>query len=222
MYIQQAFSLPFDDPRWSAKLLPLVGLSLLVLIPVVGLIPLALILGWVVALVANIRQGDPQPLPEWRDMGRLLTIGADVLLIVILAHLPILILFFIAWLLGSGIGSTFYAIIYNFGQFCCLLPLSLVYALIAWVLIGLGILDYSETLKRQDLYRVRYHWDRARTHASLISGWLARVLIVTLGLALIPVVGWIMALLMYWPVQGILLGQLGRQMDGRQPGIKGR
>ena len=64
--------------------------------------------------------------------------------------------------------------------------------------------------------------DRARTHASLISGWLARVLIVTLGLALIPVVGWIMALLMYWPVQGILLGQLGRQKDGRQPGIKGR
>ena len=129
---------------------------------------------------------------------------------------------FIAWLLGSSIGSTFYGLVYNLGQLCCLAPLSLVYMLVAWVLIGLGILDYSETLKRGDLYRLRYHWDRARTHTSLISGWLIRVLVVTLGLAMIPVIGWLIATIIFWPVQGILLGEMGRLMDGRIPARKGR
>lgn len=221
MYLQRAFTLPFDDPRWSAKLLPLLGLSLLSLLPVFGLIPLALILGWVVTLVANIRHGAPRPLPEWRDLGRLIPQGAEVLLAIVLAHLPVALMFFIAWLLGSSIGSTFYSIMYNLGQLCCLIPLSLAYMLIAWVLLGLGILDYSDSLKRGDLYRLRYHWDRARTHANLISGWLIRVLVVTLALGLIPVIGWLIAAIIFWPVQGILLGELGRLLDGRVPAKKG-
>jgi hypothetical protein len=221
MYLQRAFTLPFDDPRWAHKLLPLLPFSLFSLFPVFGLIPLALIIGWVVALVANIRQGAPRPLPEWSDVGRLIPLGAEVLLAIILMHLPIAVLFFIAWLLGSSIGSTFYSVVYNLGQLCCLIPLSLVYMLIAWILLGLGILDYSESLKREDLYRLRYHWDRARTHVSLVSGWLIRVLVITLIFALIPVIGWLLAAVIYWPVQGILLGELGRLMDGRIPRKKG-
>ena len=222
MYLQRAFTLPFDDPRWLAKLLPLLALSLFSLLPIFGLIPLALILGWVVALVANIRQGAPRPLPEWQDVGRLIPLGAEVLLAIILAHLPIVMVFGVAWALGSNIGSTFYGIIYNMGQLCCLVPLSLVYMMIAWIVLGLGILEFSESLRREDLYRLRYHWDRARTHVNLISGWLIRVLVVTLGLMLIPVLGWIAAAIIFWPVQGILLGELGRLMDGRIPRKKER
>ena len=93
--------------------------------------------------------------------------------------------------------------------------------LISWVLLGLGILEFSESQKREDLYRLRYHWDRARTHVNMITGWLTRVLIITLGLAFIPVLGWIAAAVFFWPAQGILLGELGRLMDGRIPRKKG-
>ena len=210
----------FDSVPFSNKTLVLP--SFLSLLPIFGLISLALILGWVVALVANTRQGAPQPLPEWQDVGRLIPLGAEVLLAIILAHLPLVLVFGVAWALGSNIGSTFYGIIYNMGQLCCLVPLSLVYMMIAWIVLGLGILEFSESLRREDLYRLGYHWDRARTHANLISGWLIRVLVVTLGLMLIPILGWIAAAIMFWPVQGILLGELGRLMDGRVPRKKER
>jgi hypothetical protein len=35
------------------------------------------------------------------------------------------------------------------------------------------------------------------------------------------VIGWLIAAVIYWPVQGILLGELGRLMDGRIPRKKG-
>lgn len=220
MHLQRALTLPYDDPRWMAKLLPLVPLTFLMLLPIFGLIPLAIILGWVVIVVANIRTGVPRPLPDWRDLSRLITLGAEVLLVIILVHLPLLVIFLIAGLLGASIGATFYSLLYNVAQLCCLIPLSLMYMFVMWVLIGLGVLDYSESHKRRDLYRFRYQWDRARTHASLISGWLMRLIMVNVGctlLCVIPLVGWILAPVILWPMQGILLGEMGRLMDGRQP-----
>lgn len=216
MHLQRALTLPFDDPRWMAKLLPLVPLTFLIMLPIFGLIPLAIILGWIVSVVANIRTGVPRPLPDWRDLSRLITLGADVLLVIILVHLPLLVIFLIAGALGASIGATFYSLLYNVAQLCCLIPLTLVYMFVMWVLIGLGVLDYSDTHKRGDLFRFRYQWDRARTHASIISNWLMRAIIVSL-LCAIPLVGWVVAPVILWPMQGILLGEMGRLMDGRAP-----
>ncbi len=225
MQIQRAFTLPFDDPRWLHKLLPLLPLTLFTLLPIVGLIPLAVILGWLISLISNIRQGNPRPLPEWRDMSLKITWGADVLVLMILAHLPLIAVFIVAAALGGSIGSTVYSLLYNVGQLCCLVPISLVYSLVMWLLVGLSVLDYSDSHRRADLYHFAYQWDRARSNANLLSGWLIRVLAVNALCALlllIPILGWVIAPVIIWPTQGILLGELGRLLDGRMPRKKER
>lgn len=86
MDIGRAIGFAFEDERWISKLL--LG-ALIALIPIFGPFALA---GYVIATIRNVMAGQPRPLPEWSDLGRIFMDGLMVLLAEAIYSLPSIIL----------------------------------------------------------------------------------------------------------------------------------
>ena len=76
-----SFTFVFQDEEWVKKLLFGAVASLVVFI---GWIPL---LGWVIEIARRVIRQDPEPLPDWTDLGGLFTLGLKGLVIFIVAAL---------------------------------------------------------------------------------------------------------------------------------------
>jgi hypothetical protein len=63
MDIGKAFSFVFEDEEWFVKIL--LG-AVIVLIPIVGQFAL---FGYGIAIIRNVKAGDPRPLPAWNNLG---------------------------------------------------------------------------------------------------------------------------------------------------------
>lgn len=96
MDIGKAFSYVFQDKNWLGKVL--IGtLILMVSIPLsfilVGLLGIAIVSGYTLEVLRNVRQGSQQPLPEWRDRwGEWLVLGLKLWLVLFLWSLPAILL----------------------------------------------------------------------------------------------------------------------------------
>ncbi len=85
MDIGKSFSYPFEDKQWAAKL----GLG--------GLIALVPILnfawsGYMIEIVRRVVRNDPEPLPDWSDLGKKFMDGLMLMLAGLVYSLPMLIL----------------------------------------------------------------------------------------------------------------------------------
>lgn len=113
MQYAKAFTFFVDDPRWQTKILIAAGVvfvSFALSIMLVGLLGFAILAGYAIRLMQNVRDGNTTPLPEWDDWGGDLVRGLKYAVIAIVWALPI-ILFLILYLgtiiLMAGIGSQF-------------------------------------------------------------------------------------------------------------------
>ncbi|RLC97785.1 MAG: hypothetical protein DRI77_06515 [Chloroflexi bacterium] len=86
MDIGKAFGFVFEDKDWVSKLL--LG-SVILLIPIFGTFAL---LGYTIALIRNVKAGEPRPLPAWQDMGSYFMDGLMFWVATLLYALPLLIL----------------------------------------------------------------------------------------------------------------------------------
>lgn len=109
MDVPKAFTFVGDDPRWVTKVLVgglVVLLTLVAILTVFGwLAGVAILYGYFVRLTRNAAAGEPRPLPEWEDWGRLLADGARAMLTQLLFVLP-LIGFGLLLLPAMGLAAT--------------------------------------------------------------------------------------------------------------------
>ena len=82
------FTFVFNDPNWLAKIL-IGGLFYLAVIVLIGPI---FILGYNARLMRNVIAGNPQPLPEWSDLGEYFSEGLRLLGVVLLYSIPVIVL----------------------------------------------------------------------------------------------------------------------------------
>jgi hypothetical protein len=80
------FTFAFNDPNWLAKIL-IGGLFYLAVVVIIGPI---FILGYNARLMRNVIAGNPQPLPDWTDLGEYFNEGLRLLGIVLLYSIPII------------------------------------------------------------------------------------------------------------------------------------
>jgi len=86
MDIGKAFSFVFEDERWVSKVL--LG-GVLLLIPIVNFA----VFGYMLKVAQNVAQGNPRPLPEWREFGDHFMRGLHWFAIQIVYQLPTIILY---------------------------------------------------------------------------------------------------------------------------------
>lgn len=96
MDIGKSFSYVFEDPEWLNKILigSLVFLVSMLLTPIlVGILGFFIITGYALEVLANVRRGDPRPLPAWRDRwGEWLVLGLKLMVVTLVWALPAILL----------------------------------------------------------------------------------------------------------------------------------
>ncbi len=100
----QAFTFPFKDPDWIAKLTIGSFFTLLSLF----LVGIPVLYGYYLDLVRRVRRGDPNPLPEWKDVGVKFISGCKYLVTLWIYYVPLIIVFLpvvLMLLLTSAAGS---------------------------------------------------------------------------------------------------------------------
>lgn len=100
MDIGKSFGFVFEDEKWIEKVL--IG-GLVGLIPIIGSF---LVIGYVVQLIRNVRNGDARPLPEWTDWGELLADGFKLFVVFFVWALPLIIISMFAFIPAAMAGDS--------------------------------------------------------------------------------------------------------------------
>lgn len=220
-----------DDARWVGKLLiaaVLVFFSFL-------LIPIPFLAGYSLAISRNVMNGDPEPLPEWDDWGKLFMDGLYVVIAQFVYTLPF-------WLLACvGFGAAIFsgglsefseeaavtALLATFGLTLCLGAL----LWLALIVITPAIyIQYVRTDEFAACFRFGEVFGIAREYIGdiLITIVFALVASVVLGLvtsvlSFIPCLGWLLTLVVTaltgpWLMTAIghLYGQIAAKMGGKE------
>ena len=85
MDIGKAIGFVFEDEEWIKKLL--LG-AVITLIPIFGWLAM---LGYTIAVIRNVVDGHPRPLPDWSDLGRLFTDGLMFWIASLVYSIPLLL-----------------------------------------------------------------------------------------------------------------------------------
>lgn len=217
MNLPLAFQFPFEDEQWTRKLALVLLWSLVALIPLLGLLGMAMLAGYSLDLMRNMRAGAKRPLPEWQDHEARMRDGFNALVAIFIYNLPnglpLCGLLLLAATGGDEPG------LLPLLSICCLLFFMLVWNLFIWLMLAAGATRYAETRQLTSWFQPGELWDTLRANSGLFLQWLFYSLLTSLALGLVsavPGVGWLISLALTIPVQGHLLGQLACAVDERE------
>jgi hypothetical protein len=225
--ITRAFSYIFDDEAWAGKVVMVVVWTLVSAIPIIGLIGMAALAGYVVELITNMRRGAEHPLPTWDKMGDLIGHGTNVLIAGIIYNLGNLLIacgyFLVLPSLGfaAGPGSSNAASSAALAITCCLSLVILVYNLLIWPVLAVGTLRYARVRQINAFFQFGDLFATLNRHMGLAAQWVLFGFFASLVIGffnLIPCLGWIASMALVIPVQGHLLGQFGLLLDEKPKG----
>lgn len=225
MDLARAFGYIFDDPEWTGKLVitAVIGLVSAIFAPLlIGLAGYALLLGYMVDLVRNVRDGISNPMPAWDDYGKKLSAGANVLVAIFVYNIPTLLVVCCIGTVPGLIGDQDIADLTGVTAACCLLPLLLVYNCVTWPMIALGIGRYAEVGQISAFFQFGDLLSALQTNLNLTIQWLILTFVVNLILtavaAFIPCVGGFVTLALGIPVHGYLIGEFVSRLEGKSKG----
>lgn len=230
MDVSTAVTFVRDDERWLGKLIiaaVLIFFSFL-------LIPIPFLAGYMLAVSRNVMNGDPAPLPEWDDWGKLFMDGLYVVIAQFVYTLPFWLIGCIGFVVTIGFaglseiseeaaGAGFVA---TFGVTGCLF-------LIFWIaLIFITPAIYIQYVRTDDFgacFRFGEVFSIARDHIGDILITVAFALVastvigaITSVLQILACIGWILSLVVSalagpWLMASIahLYGQIAAKMDGK-------
>lgn len=222
MDIVRAFEFSFKDPQWVTKLgiTVLITLISLVLSPVlIGLAGWAVLLGYQVALVGNIRAGVEYPLPRWDDISEYFATGFQALIAGIIYALPLALVVCVLTLpvmvMGDELAGGYIGVLA-----CCLVPIALAYGLIVLPMYALGMARFVDDPRLSAFLQVGNLLAALRARQQIAIQYVLYAILASLimgVLASIPCVGWVAQLALTVPVNGALTGQFGQLMIDEKP-----
>ncbi len=219
MDFTRAFSYVFDDKQWTEKLVLTVIMAFLAGIPLLGLVALAALLGYVVELVQNVRDGRPDPLPRWGNYGDKIASGGNVLVAFIVYNIGnFLVVCCIATVPGLMGNSEMFTSGFSLVVLCCIFPVLLIYNLFIWAMLAIGVVRYAEVGTIGVFFQFGDLFSTLNAHSRLVVQWVVFSFIASFALGFInvvPCIGWLASLALIFPVQGHLLGQLALALDDK-------
>jgi hypothetical protein len=198
MNIAQSFKYIFQDKDWLGKVL--IG-SLIVLVSfpltiiLVGFLGLAIVAGYSLEVLRNVRQGSAKPLPEWRDRwSEWMVLGLKAMLVLLAWSLPGLLLQFPATV-GNNLVYSGNDLVQVFGW---MLTASAGLLSFAWSLIVLLVTPalYIRLAETEDLASAfRFQEIISFTRRNLSDVIIAVLIALVAGVA-ITLVGWMVGALL--------------------------
>jgi len=212
-----AFVYMFSSKDWVKKLILGVAMSL---IPALGIF---VVVGWALDVLRNLREGQPDPLPEWTgdEFARWLGRGMGLAVTVLTFLLPVIAVFIVIWSCGTiGIATVFSD---SDARGAVPLCMACVYLLMYFVA-GLGALVAFVRYASTDRIDVGLEYSK---NFQLVSTNIAPLLIIVVLMLLMWIVGGIVGILtlgilyLALPVYSILvLANFGAQLS-QQPDFTG-
>jgi hypothetical protein len=212
--ISRAFSYAFDDKEWVSKLgiAAAIGLVSAITTPIlIGLVGWAILLGYYVELVRNLRDGHPTPLPRWDKYADLLSRGASVLTAGFVYSIPNFLLSCCVATTSGFWQDNFTGSFIGFGTVCCLVPILLIYNLVTWPMLALGVARYAEERNIGVFFQFGDLFDTLRRNIGTTTRWILFTFVLNFVLSIlgaIPCIGWIIVPALAIPVQGYLTAAL--------------
>ncbi len=208
MNIGQAISFVFDDEQWVSKLL--LG-AVISLIPIFGG---AAVMGYAIAVLRNVRAGVQRPLPSWDRLGEYFMDGLLFWVATLIYSIPFLIFvcpIALVWILPAAAGDnqdlttilSSIAGLVSAGLGC----LSLLYAILLWVLFPVLQIRYAEygelgaCLRFGEVFQFLFRNIGSILIAQLLI-WAAAFVVTTVlsgvigVLSLVPICGWVVGSLL--------------------------
>ena len=211
MDFKRAFTYVFNDRRWPAKLGETAVFAVLCPVPVIGLISLCALLGYLTELIHNVGNDYPRPLPEWDHIGEDISKGFPVLLAMVAYHLPLLLALLFLYAFRHVIAVSLFGGITFLSILGGLAPLLTLYFAFVWSLLALGLVRYADTWEANSFYQLNRLLRSLQNHSTLALQWLIASLAASIILlALLPAA--LLGLMLFVPVQGYLAGSYGRSL----------
>ncbi|MDE2819683.1 MAG: DUF4013 domain-containing protein [Chloroflexota bacterium] len=211
MELVQAFAYIRRDRHCLKKMGEIALFVALCFIPVIGLIPLCVLLGYLAEIIHNVLNDYPRPLPEWDHVGEDVGKGVHVLLALVVYHLPLIVVAAFLYSYRSSIGVSVFGGITYVGIVSALLPFLFIYLLFAWTLFTIGFVRYADSWDSGEFYRLGMILSTMQSNAALTLQWLVRGLAASIALALLlPVI--FLGAVLFVPVYGYLAGTYGRRL----------
>ncbi|MCY4465865.1 MAG: DUF4013 domain-containing protein [Chloroflexi bacterium] len=206
MIVVRAFTYIFRDRHWRSKLTEMAVFVLLLPFPIIGLVSLCVLLGYLAKIIHNISADFERPLPEWDHIGEDIRKGIPVLLAIIVYHLPLLLAAALLAVVRDSAAPGLIAGIDSIAPVALLL-----YSLLAWSLWTLGLVRYAETWESERFYQFNQSLRRLQRNIPLVLGWLVSALIANvLLLTLLPV--FLLGAILLMPVHGYVAGTYARRL----------
>ncbi len=215
----RAFTYFTEDKRWPVKLGETAVFALLCPVPVIGLISLCALLGFLAELIHNVGNNYPRPLPEWNHIGEKISKGLPVLLAIIAYHLPLVVAILFLYVFRTVIAVSLFGGITFLSILGGLAPLLILYFAFAWSLLAVGLARYAESWESDAFYRVNRLLRSMHNHSALALQWLVASLAASIILlALLPVA--LLGPVLFVPVQGYLTGSYGRRLRAERMALR--
>ncbi len=215
MDIGKSISFVFEDKKWIEKVL-IGGLITLLTVVfswtiIVGVIGGALLLGYMVQLVRNVRKHDEFPLPAWDEWGEKIMSGIKLMVVFFIWSIPLLIVslpFFILIGVAGNNESGFAGFLA-----LCFSCLSIIYAVVLFLAAPAITIRFSETEKISSGFEFAEILGFTRDHIgdiiiAMIVLWLVQLVASFIG-SILCFVGLAFTGVWTMMVQGHLYGQIG-------------
>ena len=210
--IGKSFTFVFEDENWMTKVL--VG-GLFVLLSFI-LIGIPFLLGYALEVIRRSQSGDPQPLPDWSDLGGYFSAGIKLTAVIIVYALPIIVVGCLAGLMGAALGSNGQSSGGNGGAgfvVICLNCLIGLWSLVMAVFLPAAMIKFAETGELMSAFQIGKLWSFIRDNLSnyiiaIVLGWVASF-VASFGIILCGI-GVLFTYFWGYMVQAHLLGQVAR------------
>lgn len=226
MDIGKSITFVFEDKRWIEKLLigGLIVLGTVVLswTIIFAILGAALLYGYMVEIIRNVRRGDSEPLPEWNEWGQKIVLGIKLMVAYFIWALPLLIVWVPLILFGilAGVSESdaitgFFAVV-----LLCFACLSAIYAILFIVLMPSITIQLAERGEISDTLKFGEVFNFTKVN-------LGNIIIVVLVLVVVQFVANFIGILLCgigllftsvyaYMVQGHLYGQIGLEKEKAQ------
>ena len=209
MQFGRAFTYMFQDDGWPGKLAPAALLIILCAVPIIGLMALCGLLGWLTEIAHNVSHGRPPP--SWSHPHQKFQKGLPVLLAVLVYHSPPLILLGLLHILNPPLAASLFGGIAFVGIVAVCLPLLFIYTAVAWSMLAIGLMRYGESGDRGAFYRFGKLLRGLQTNIDLTWQWLLYAFAANILLFILTPFA-LLGLILYFPAHGYLIGSYGRML----------